>query len=181
MSVYHIAKNLFACLKVDLGYKKEPFHKWSRDKLWCIRKTVAYSIQNRLLYSLAKFKVRQLPKPELYSIFKGYSKWDVTLWTRCLWRCCVRTTLWKCFFAMLVMSICKNMLHCRSFTVHYLSFLHWEGSSYRRALFSSLNFNIDSRLLYCDFDYFGKCWCFVLLYYSSCKPYYIFERIIERI
>ena len=52
--------------------------------LWCNEESKS-TFKFRVVFSiyLQTLKVRQLPKHELYAIFKGYSKWEIALWSRC--------------------------------------------------------------------------------------------------
>ena len=100
---------------------------------------------------LQNIKVGQQTEQELLANFNDYSNGKLLLYTPCMWRFCALMAFWKGFLSgwwSRYTRLCTWAEHLHwDFSAHYLLLLlRWGGSSYRRALFSSLRSGIDSGL-----------------------------------
>ena len=117
-----------------------------------ICKAICHSIQNRLLYSPAKYQGWAKAWTRVISKFQWLFKMgNCFVYSLYVTFLCTDGVL-KRLFVRLVKLIDKPMSLRRTFSLgffaHYLLLLWWGGSLYRRALLSSLRLVIDSGLYF---------------------------------
>ena len=145
------------------SFVKKKCIKSRNGKVWCCEECNSWF--NSELSPLFTCKISRLDNYRSLG-YEQFSKptqnGKLNLRTPCLWRWCA---LCKGFFPRPASDV-DIYIYIYIFTVHYLLLLGWGHT-----LFGSLHLGVDSGLFHHKCDCFGKCWCYVLLHYSSSRNY----------